>query len=159
MVPLGKTCTTPERSRSTMVRKLICSTRPPVPLMMATSPTRTWFSRIMKKPEITSRTRFWAPKPMARPAIPALASSGAISTPTSRKTTSPTTSHSTISTAWRSRRTRVSARLTDSLGTSPSTFPRSISWVSRRRSATRTTFISTQKTTRISRMRRAPPMT
>ena len=33
-----------------MVRRLICSTSPPVPLTIATSPTRTWSSTIRKKP-------------------------------------------------------------------------------------------------------------
>lgn len=44
------------RSRNTVVRRLMASTMPPVPSITATSPTRRWFSNIMKKPEMTSRT-------------------------------------------------------------------------------------------------------
>ena len=40
---------------------------PPTPLIAATSPTRTWSSRIRKKPLMTSRTSVCAPKPTARP--------------------------------------------------------------------------------------------
>ena len=50
------------------------------------SPTRTWSSRIRKKPEMTSRTRFCAPKPIARPAIPAPVRIGSTSIASSRST-------------------------------------------------------------------------
>ena len=69
----------PSPSRSTMVRRLNSSTSPPVPLIAATSPTRTWSSRIRKKPLMMSRTSVCAPKPTARPAMPAPVSTGAMS--------------------------------------------------------------------------------
>ena len=50
-----------------------------MPLIAATSPTRTWFSRIRKKPLMMSRTSVWAPKPTARPTMPAPVSTGAMS--------------------------------------------------------------------------------
>jgi hypothetical protein len=90
-----------------------------VPLTTATSPMRTWFSRIMKKPLMTSRTRFWAPKPTARPTTPALARMGATATPSSLSTISSAITQMTMTMAWRSSRTRVSARLAASPAISP----------------------------------------
>ncbi len=130
------------------------STSPPVPLTTTTSPTRTWFSRMKKKPLITSRTRFWAPKPMARPSTPAEARMGATETPSSLRITSKAITQTTISTSWRNSRTRVSARLVASEGTSPCFLPDSTSFLSMRARPPRTTLMITQAMTRMSRMRR-----
>jgi hypothetical protein len=51
-----------------------------------TSPTPYWSSIIIITPERKSLTRFWAPKPIARPSTPALARIGATSIPTSEST-------------------------------------------------------------------------
>ena len=64
------------------MRSPTSSTVPVIPLTVTTSPTPYWFSRIMNTPDRKSRTIVWAPKPIAIPAIPALASSGAMLTPT-----------------------------------------------------------------------------
>ena len=85
MLPLGKTWTVPAWSRRTTVRSVIASTSPPVPLMAATSPTRTWFSRIRKKPLMTSLTSVCAPKPTARPTMPAPVRMGVMSRCSSRR--------------------------------------------------------------------------
>ena len=88
MLPFGNTCTAPSPSRRTIVRRLISSTLPVTPLMRARSPTRTWSSRMMKNPEMTSRTRFWAPKPTASPAMPAPVRIGTTSIVSSRRSIS-----------------------------------------------------------------------
>ena len=49
------------------------------------SPTPYWSSRVMKIPARKSRTRFCAPNASATPAIPAEASSGATSMPSSAR--------------------------------------------------------------------------
>jgi hypothetical protein len=54
-----------------------------MPLTTATSPTRTWVSSTRTKPLITSRTRFCAPNPTARPTTPAPAKIGVTSSPIS----------------------------------------------------------------------------
>ncbi len=56
--------------------------------MSIVSPTPYWSSRIMNTPERKSVTRLRAPKPMATPATPALASSGARSIPSTDSTVS-----------------------------------------------------------------------
>ena len=86
--PFGMMWTVPSMSRSTMVRRLICSTDPPMPLTRATSPTRTWSSSSRKKPEITSLTSVCAPKPTASPRMPAPVSTGVMSTSSVRRTIS-----------------------------------------------------------------------
>ncbi len=47
-----------------------------LPAASITSPTANWFSTRMKKPEMTSLTRLWAPKETARPRMPAPARIG-----------------------------------------------------------------------------------
>ena len=68
--PFGITCTWPSRSRSTVRRRFIDSTSPDMPAIVTTSPVLYWFSASMNIPAIRSRTRYWAPKPTAIPAIP-----------------------------------------------------------------------------------------
>ena len=76
--PFWKMCTTPELSRRVTVRNSIFSTSPSVPLITAQSPVRNWSSNKIKNPEMKSRTSSCAPKPTAKPTIPALARMGAI---------------------------------------------------------------------------------
>ena len=68
--------TTPSPSRSRVIRSVTSSTVPTTVPVSMTSPTPYWSSTIMNSPERVSLTRLCAPKPMARPATPADASSG-----------------------------------------------------------------------------------
>ena len=77
MVPLRTCQTTPLTSRSRVTRRLTASTVPVASPASMTSPTPYWSSSSMKIPDKKSRTRLCAPKPMARPRTPALASTGA----------------------------------------------------------------------------------
>lgn len=63
--------------RSLVTRRPTSMTVPVATPASISSPTPYWSSRIMKTPERKSVTRLRAPKPMATPATPALASSGA----------------------------------------------------------------------------------
>jgi hypothetical protein len=89
------TCTVPEKSRRRMVRIVIASTTPELPLRSMTSPTCTWSSIRMNRPVMTSFTSVCAPKPTASPMTPAPASSGPMSTPISDSTISVTISRIT----------------------------------------------------------------
>jgi hypothetical protein len=60
------------------------------------SPTPYWSSAIMKNPARKSRTIVWAPKPIAMPAIPAPARSGARLMPTSPRINSAAMIHTTM---------------------------------------------------------------
>ena len=79
--PLGTCHTVPSWPRSTVVRRLTRSTGPLATPRSTTSPMPYWSSISMNSPVMQSLTRFWAPKPMATPAIPAPAISGARSSP------------------------------------------------------------------------------
>ncbi len=115
MLPLGTTCTTPARSRRMIVRSVMRSTSPPVPSMFATSPTRTWFSRMMKNPLMMSFTSVCAPKPTASPTMPAPVRIGVMSTANSRSTISVAMSDTSTNTVFCSRLPIVRARFARSM--------------------------------------------
>ena len=75
--------TVPSRSRSRVTRRLTASTVPLASPRSTTSPTPYWSSKIMKMPDRKSLTSDWEPKPSATPMMPALATIGAMLTPSS----------------------------------------------------------------------------
>ena len=81
IVPLRMCHTAPLTSRSRVVRSPTASTVPVAGPASTTSPTPYWSSKIMNIPVRKSRTRVCAPKAIAMPITPALATSGARSIP------------------------------------------------------------------------------
>ncbi|CAG6393232.1 hypothetical protein SCOCK_20263 [Actinacidiphila cocklensis] len=75
--PLRTYQISPFSPRSFVTRRPTSTTVPDATPASMTSPTPYWSSRIMKTPDRKSVTRLRAPKPIATPATPALASSGA----------------------------------------------------------------------------------
>ncbi|CAG7626535.1 hypothetical protein SBRY_20272 [Actinacidiphila bryophytorum] len=75
--PLRTYQISPLSPRSLVTRRPTSTTVPDATPASMTSPTPYWSSRIMKTPDRKSVTRLRAPKPIATPATPALASSGA----------------------------------------------------------------------------------
>ncbi len=93
--PLRTYQTVPLMSRTRVTRRLTASTVPIASPRSISSPTPYWSSKIMKIPARKSLTRLCAPKPRASPRIPALATIGAMSTPTSARTMVVTTARIT----------------------------------------------------------------
>ena len=84
--PLRTYQTVPSTSRTRVTRRPTFSTVPIASPRSTASPTPYWSSIIIITPDRKSLTRFWAPKPIARPSTPALARIGATFMPTSEST-------------------------------------------------------------------------
>ncbi len=87
--PLRTYQISPLSPRSLVTRRPTSTTSPEATPASILSPTPYWSSRIMNTPDRKSVTRFRAPKPIATPATPALASSGPRLMPRAPSTISP----------------------------------------------------------------------
>src|ERR1700722_13787961 len=78
---LGMETMAPAVLRSTVRRRVMCSTRPVSPFTCSMSPSEYWSSKTMKIPLIRSFNRLCAPKARATLSTPAVARAGAMSKP------------------------------------------------------------------------------
>ena len=108
--PLRTYQTVPSTSRTRVTRRPTASTVPIASPRSTASPTPYWSSIIIITPERKSLTRFWAPKPMARPSTPALARMGATFMPTSESTITKAMPKTTVVVMLLSRVPRLLAR-------------------------------------------------
>ena len=136
--PLRTYQTVPSMSRSRVTRSPTASTVPVASPASTTSPTPYWSSKIMKMPDRKSLTRLCAPKPMATPAMPALARIGPMST-NSLRIIVPTTATTTALMMLLNRLPMVRARCTRRVGSVLSWVRRSGSTPSSARRVSRST--------------------
>src|SRR5690606_33117795 len=93
--PAGIISSSPSNFRTLISRRPTYSTVPASSPIRMRSPTPMVSSKRRNSPEMTSLTRVCAPNPMARPAMPAPASSGPTSSPSSARTMMPATPQTT----------------------------------------------------------------